>query len=157
MPNSLTCWAIRATHLRSHVVEYWLWRYRHLWSEVNIWNINCALATAFIFDTQALIWNLKVRFMGVVIGQGNAVSPVSDPLLFFALHQFMIYNSPDPWSWHWFFQSQISNSCLSWIDAKQNCSVSIANALEMQQCCTKPLIKLLWGKWMERLKGKYQE
>ena len=57
--------------------------YRYLWSKVNIGNINCALATAFIFDTQALIWNLKVRFMGVVIGQGNAVSPVSDSLLFF--------------------------------------------------------------------------
>ena len=27
---------------------------------------------------QALIWNLKVKFMRVVIGQGNAVSPVSN-------------------------------------------------------------------------------
>ena len=34
---------------------------------------------------QALIWNLKVKFIRVVIGQGNAVSPVS---IFFALHQF---------------------------------------------------------------------
>ena len=82
MPNALTYWAIRAAHLRSHVVEYWLWRYRYLWSKVNIWNIDCALATAFIFDTQALIWNLKVRFMGVVIGQGNTVSQASDSLLF---------------------------------------------------------------------------
>ena len=24
---------------------------------------------------QTLIWNLKVKFMGVVIGQGNAVGP----------------------------------------------------------------------------------
>ena len=97
MPNALTYWAIRARHLLSHVVEYWLWRCRYLWSKVNIWNINCARATAFIFDTQALIWNLKVRFMGVVIGQGNAVSTVSNWFTsFFALHQFdqqfMIYN-----------------------------------------------------------------
>ena len=66
-------------------------------SKVNIWNINCARGTAFIFDTQALIWNLKVRFMGVVIGQGNAVSPVFNWFTsFFALHkfdqQFMIDN-----------------------------------------------------------------
>ena len=78
MLNAITYWASRATHLRSYVVEYWLWRCRYLWSKVNIWNIDCARATAFIFDTQALIWNLKVRFMGVVIGQGNAVSPVSN-------------------------------------------------------------------------------
>ena len=95
--NALTYWAIRARHLLSHVVEYWLWRCRYLWSKVNIWNINCARATAFIFDTQALIWNLKVMFMGVVIGQGNAVSTVSNWFTsFFALHQFdqqfMIYN-----------------------------------------------------------------
>ena len=76
--NALTYWAIRARHLLSHVVENWLWRCGYLWSKVNIWNINCARATAFIFDTQALIWNLKVRFMGVVIGQGNAVSRVSN-------------------------------------------------------------------------------
>ena len=29
MPNALTIWAIRARHLRSHVFEYWLWRYRY--------------------------------------------------------------------------------------------------------------------------------
>ena len=78
MPNALTYWAIRARHLLPHVVEYWLWRCRYLWGKVNIWNINCVWATAFIFDKQALIWNLKVRFMGVVIGQGNAVSTVSN-------------------------------------------------------------------------------
>ena len=31
--------------------EYWLWRYRYFWSKVNIWNVNCAWATVFIFDT----------------------------------------------------------------------------------------------------------
>ena len=50
MPNTLTYWGIRARHLLSHVVEYWLWRYRYFLSEVNIWNVNCARATAFIFD-----------------------------------------------------------------------------------------------------------
>ena len=29
MPNALTIWAIRARHLLSHVVEYWLWWYRY--------------------------------------------------------------------------------------------------------------------------------
>ena len=46
MPNALTCWAIWARHLLSLVVEYWLWRYRYFWSKVNIWNVNCARATA---------------------------------------------------------------------------------------------------------------
>ena len=35
-----------------HVCEYWLWRYRYFWSKVNIRNVNCARATAFIFDTR---------------------------------------------------------------------------------------------------------
>ena len=53
MPNALTYWAIRARHLLSHVFEHWLWRYRYFLSKVNIyWNVNCARATAFIFDTQ---------------------------------------------------------------------------------------------------------
>ena len=53
MPNALTIWAIRARHLLSHVFEYWLWWYRYFGSNVNIWNVNCARATAFIFDTRA--------------------------------------------------------------------------------------------------------
>ena len=48
------------------------------WSKVNIWNVDRTRTTAFIFDTQALIWNLKVKFMGVVIGQIITVSPVSN-------------------------------------------------------------------------------
>ena len=52
MPNALTYWAIRARHLLSHVFEYWLWRCRYFLSKVNIWNVNCARATAFIFDTR---------------------------------------------------------------------------------------------------------
>ena len=51
MPNALTISAVRARHLLSDVVEYWLWRYRYFWSKVNIWYVNCARATAFIFDT----------------------------------------------------------------------------------------------------------
>ena len=52
MPNALTYWAIRARHLLSHVFEHWLWWYIYFWSEINIWNVNCALAKAFIFETQ---------------------------------------------------------------------------------------------------------
>ena len=55
MPNALTYWAIRARHLLSHIVEYWLWRYRYFWSKVNFWNVNCARATAFIFDTRTSV------------------------------------------------------------------------------------------------------
>ena len=29
MPNALTTWAIRARHLLSHVLDYWLWWYRY--------------------------------------------------------------------------------------------------------------------------------
>ena len=32
--------------------EHWLWRYRYFWSKVDIWYVNCARATAFIFDTR---------------------------------------------------------------------------------------------------------
>ena len=32
--------------------EHWLWRYGYFWSEFNIWTVNCARATAFIFDTR---------------------------------------------------------------------------------------------------------
>ena len=49
MPNALTYWAIRARHLLSHVFEHWFWRYRYFWSKVNIWYVNCARATSFIF------------------------------------------------------------------------------------------------------------
>ena len=30
----------------------WFWRNRYFWSKTNIWNVNCAPATAFIFDTR---------------------------------------------------------------------------------------------------------
>ena len=46
VPNALTYLAIKA------VSEYWLWRYRHFWSKVKMWNANCARTTAFIFDTR---------------------------------------------------------------------------------------------------------
>ena len=32
--------------------EHWLWRHRYFWSKVNIWTVNCARKTAFIFDTR---------------------------------------------------------------------------------------------------------
>ena len=88
MLNALTYWAIRARHLLSHVFEYWLWWCRYFWSKVNIWNVDRVRATAFIFDTQALIWNLKVKFMGVVIGQGITVSPVPNWFTSFLLASF---------------------------------------------------------------------
>ena len=66
MPNALTYWAIRTRHLLSHVVEYWLWWYRYFSCKVNIWNVNWARATAFIFDTRtgvlgkmSMFWDRK--------------------------------------------------------------------------------------------------
>ena len=41
--------------------EHWLWRYRCFWSKVYIWYVNCALATAFNFDT----------WMGVLVKVSN--------------------------------------------------------------------------------------
>ena len=61
MPNALTCSVSRARHLLTHVFEYWLWRYRYFWSKVYIWNVNCARATAFIFDTRTGVF-VKVYF-----------------------------------------------------------------------------------------------
>ena len=52
MPNALTIWAVRARHLLSHVFGYWLWEYWYFLSKVNIWNVDCARATAFIPDTR---------------------------------------------------------------------------------------------------------
>ena len=52
MPNALTYWVIRARHLLSHVFEHRLWRYRYFLNKVKIWNVFCAQATAFIFDTR---------------------------------------------------------------------------------------------------------
>ena len=52
IPNALTIWVIRVRHLLSHLVEYWLWRYRYFCSKVNIWYVYCARATAFTFDTR---------------------------------------------------------------------------------------------------------
>ena len=52
MPNALAIWAITARQLLSHVFEYWLWRYRYFWGKVNILKVNCARATAIIFDTR---------------------------------------------------------------------------------------------------------
>ena len=39
-------------NLLSPVAEYWFWRYGYFCSEVNIWNVNCARATALIFDSR---------------------------------------------------------------------------------------------------------
>ena len=61
MPNALTIWAIRARHLLSF--QYWLWRYRYFWSKVNIWHVNCAWATAFIFNTQGDILVKVSKFL----------------------------------------------------------------------------------------------
>ena len=63
MPNALTHWAIRARHLLSRVVEYWLWWYRYLWSIVNNWNVNCVRATAFIFDTRTGVLGKVSKFL----------------------------------------------------------------------------------------------
>ena len=42
---------------------------------------------------QALIWTVKVKFMCVVIGQGNAVSPVSNWFTYFLLYINLTNNS----------------------------------------------------------------
>ena len=63
MPNALTYWAIRARHLLPHVVEYRLWWYRYFWSKINIWNVNCARATAFIFDTRMVVLGKVSKFL----------------------------------------------------------------------------------------------
>ena len=61
MSNVLTIWAISAGHLLSHVFKHRLWLYRYFWCKVNIWNVNCARATAFIFDTRmgVLLWQCQ--------------------------------------------------------------------------------------------------
>ena len=64
MPNALAYWTIRARHFLSHVFEHWLWRYSYFWSKVNIWYVNCARATAFIFDTRTGALVKVSKFLG---------------------------------------------------------------------------------------------
>ena len=52
MPNALTYWATRARHLLSHGLNTGPGGLDIFLSKVNIWNVNCARATAFIFDTR---------------------------------------------------------------------------------------------------------
>ena len=62
MPNVLTVWAIRATHMLSHVCEYWLWRGRYFCNKYNIWHVNYARATTFIFGSPTnveLLWKCR--------------------------------------------------------------------------------------------------
>ena len=63
IPNALTYWAIRARHLLSYGFEHWLWRYRYFLSKVNIWNVNCARATSFIFDTRTVVLVKVSKFL----------------------------------------------------------------------------------------------
>ena len=51
MPNTLTIWATMARHLLSHDCEYW-------W--VNICNVHCVLATAFISTHERMfLWKCQ--------------------------------------------------------------------------------------------------
>ena len=43
--------------------EHWLWWYRYFWSLVNIWNVNCARASASIFDTRTGVLVKVLRFL----------------------------------------------------------------------------------------------
>ena len=56
--------------------EHWLWRYRYFLSKGNIWTVNCARATAFIFYYIKAWWHLYVHQNTVIIGSGNDVLPV---------------------------------------------------------------------------------
>ena len=50
---------IRARHLLSLVFEYWLWWCRYFRSNVYIWNVNSARATAFIiFPRMDILWKV---------------------------------------------------------------------------------------------------
>ena len=63
--------------LLSHVVEYWLWRYRYFWSKVNIWNVNSARATAFIHNTTTSCFEYVTRVaLGLVAVYSAQWQPV---------------------------------------------------------------------------------
>ena len=43
----------RAWYVYTHTHAYiYIYIYIYIWSKVNIWNVNCARATSFIFDTR---------------------------------------------------------------------------------------------------------
>ena len=62
MRHALITCAISARHLLAHVFEYWLWWHRYFRSKVNIWNINCAPAAAFIFDSRTDVFVKVSKF-----------------------------------------------------------------------------------------------
>ena len=49
---ALTIWATGTRNFLTHVLEYRLWWNKYFVCKVNIWNVNCALTTAFIFDSR---------------------------------------------------------------------------------------------------------
>ena len=81
MPNALTIWAIRARHLLSDAFEYWLWRHKYFFlSKVNIWNVNCVRATAFIIDTRTDVLAKVSTFFRQNMSrpEGDSNSQISD-------------------------------------------------------------------------------
>ena len=57
MSKALTTSVISARPLLFHVFEYWLCRYRYVWSKVKNLNVNYARATTFVFDTRTdVLW-----------------------------------------------------------------------------------------------------
>ena len=42
--------------------EYWIWWYKHFWSIVTMWYVNCAWATAFIFNIRVIFLLKCQRF-----------------------------------------------------------------------------------------------
>ena len=71
---------------------------------------------------QTLIWNLKVKFMGVVIGQGTAVSLMSNWLTFFLLYTNLTNNSWYTIIWNVTLKNPRSGS---WVRSKLHSSPGI--------------------------------
>ena len=62
MPNALTTWAIRASHLLSHVFEYWLWRYRYLKAKLTF-EVLTACGQQHSFSTHERMFLWKYRWL----------------------------------------------------------------------------------------------
>ena len=59
IPNALTTWAFA---LQCFFL-YWLWQYKYFRSQVSIWNVNWAWATAFVFDTKTDVLMKVPKFL----------------------------------------------------------------------------------------------
>ena len=105
MPNALSIWAIRARHLLSHVLNTGSGGIDIL-SKFNIWTVNCAWATAYIFDTRTDVFVLVSKFF-----RQNMSRPERHSNLNIRTYQASIFNALKLTKLYSLFQKSLTKPC----------------------------------------------